>query len=78
MPKFTQKYVSIPEAARRIGKSPQSVKRLIAKGQLTAISIPGTHARVSLEEVEAYVPARLRAGAAISELVRLAVPLTPA
>ena len=58
MPKF----VSIPEAGRRLGRSPRTVKRLIARGQLQAISIPGTHARVSLEEVEAYVPARLRAG----------------
>jgi len=78
MPMSTQKYVSIPEAGRRLGRSPRSVKRLIARGQLSAISIPGTHTRVSLDEVDAYVPAKLRAGAAISELVRLAVPLTPA
>ena len=78
MPKSTQKYVSIPEAGRRLGRSPRTVKRLIAKGQLTAISIPGTHSRVSLDQVEAFVPAKLRVTAAIAELVRLAVPLTPA
>jgi excisionase family DNA binding protein len=72
------RFISLPEAGRRLGKSPRSVKRLIATGKLQAISIPGTHARVSLDQVESYVPAKLRAGAAISELVRLAVPLTPA
>ena len=74
MPKF----ISVPEAGRRLGRSPQSVKRLIAQGKLEVISIPGTHARVSLDQVEAYVPAKLRAGAAISEVVRLVEPLTPA
>ena len=57
MPKF----ISVPEAGRRLGRSPQSVKRLIAQGKLEVISIPGTHARVSLHQVEAYVPAKLRA-----------------
>ena len=62
------KFVSVPEAGRRLGKSPQSVKRLIERGKLQAISIPGTHARVSLDQIEAFVPAPLRSGAAIAEL----------
>ena len=54
------RFISLPEAGRRLGKSPRSVKRLIATGKLQAISIPGTHARVSLDQVESYVPAKLR------------------
>ncbi len=65
------KFVSVPEAGRRLGKSPQSVKRLIERGKLQAISIPGTHARVSLDQIEAFVPAPLRSGAAIAELIRM-------
>jgi excisionase family DNA binding protein len=75
MSQATRKYVSVPEAGRRLGRSPRSVQRLISRGQLTAIVIPGTHARVSLDEVEAFVPAKLRAPAAIAEVVRQAVPV---
>ena len=69
------RFVSVPEAGRRLGKSPQSVKRLIAQGKLEVISIPGCHSRVSLEEVEAFVPARLRTGSTDTVAVRLAVPV---
>lgn len=54
-------FVSIPEAGRRLGKSPQSIKRLIRRRKLSAIQIPGTHARIPASEVDAYLPAQLRA-----------------
>lgn len=78
MPMSTQKYVSIPEAGRRLGRSPRTVRRLIERGKLSASRIDGCHARIPLDQVEAYVPAKLRAGAAISEVVGLVEPLTPA
>ncbi len=69
------KFVSVPEAGRRIGKSPQTVKRLIARGQLDAVQIPGCHTRVAADQVEAFVPARLRCGSPMmEEPVRLIEP----
>ena len=61
MPQF-QQFISIPEAGRRLGRSPQSIKRLVARHQLSVIAIPGTHARVSAAEVDAYCSALLRSG----------------
>ncbi len=55
--------ISIPEAARRLGKSPQSVRRLIARRKLTSLQIPGTHPRVSLSELTALVNANTRPAA---------------
>ena len=69
-----QKFISLPEAGRRLGKSPRSVKRLVAQGKLLAITVPGCHARVSLDQVERFVPAELRVGHAIREVVRLVQP----
>jgi len=54
-------FISVPEAGRRLGKSPQSIKRLIARRQLSAVQIPGTHARLLAAEVDAFCPPRLRA-----------------
>ena len=34
-------FVSVPEAGRRLGRSPQTIKRLIRRRQLSVIAIPG-------------------------------------
>jgi len=72
MPKF----VSIPAAGRLLGRSPQSVKRLISQGKLEVIAIPGAHSRLSLDQVESYIPAKLRAGQPADQVpVRLPMPV---
>jgi excisionase family DNA binding protein len=55
-----QRFISIPEAGRRLSLSARTVRRLVDRGQLTAIEIPGTHPRVVLDEVEALIPPALR------------------
>jgi len=54
------KLISVPTAARLLGHSPHAVRRLIKNGVLAAVQIPGTHPRVSLIEVESYIPERIR------------------
>ena len=54
------KLISLPAAGRLIGKSSRAVKRLIESGQLAAIQIPGSHARVNIDDVRAFVPPELR------------------
>ena len=71
-----QRFLSIPEAGRRLGKSPQTIKRLIKAGRLEAIQIPGTHGRVPLAAVNSFIPAQLRiADGEKTEPVRLAEPV---
>ncbi|MGO9114322.1 MAG: helix-turn-helix transcriptional regulator [Thermoguttaceae bacterium] len=57
-------FISVPEAGRRLGRSAASVRRLIARGTLTVIQIPGAHPRVVTADVEAFRPAKLRSPAA--------------
>lgn len=71
-----QQFISVPEAGRRLGRSAQSIKRLVARGKLSAITIPGTHVRIPADEVAAWVPARLRSGpTADATPVRLVEPV---
>ncbi len=54
MPVTTQRFCSIPEAGRRLGRSARTIRRLIERGQLSAIQIEGTHDRIPLDEVESF------------------------
>ena len=53
------RFVSRPQAGKLLGKGPVAIKRMISKGLLSVIRIPGCHDRVPLAEIEAYVPAGL-------------------
>lgn len=72
------KYISVPTAARLLGRSPRSVRRLVDVGTLDAIKVPHTHPRLSYAQVLSFVPARLRPGRPADQApVRLVEPLTP-
>jgi excisionase family DNA binding protein len=65
-------YISIPEAARRLGRSPTSVKRLIARGVLrVSRPDPRSHARVLETDIAAWI---LRAKPADLAKVRMPQP----
>jgi excisionase family DNA binding protein len=44
-------WVSVPKAARLIEVSPQTVRRLIARGALTARQLPGTQPRIAVSDL---------------------------
>ncbi len=72
-------FLTVPEAGRRLGRSAASIRRLIARGTLTAIQIPGAYPRVLTAEVEAFRPAKLRSPVpSQAELVCLAEPISAA
>ncbi len=72
-------FLSVPEAGRRLGRSAASIRRLIARGTLTAIQIPGAHPRVVTAEVEAFRPAKLRSPTpGQADPARLAEPVSAA
>jgi len=73
---MASKFVSVPQAGRMLGRSPRSIQRLIDRGTIRAITIPGTHARIEISEVERFVPSQLVITNAIHEVVRLALPQT--
>ncbi len=47
-----REWLSLSEAGRRLGGSPQTVRRLAERRQLTLRHIPGCHPRVPASEVE--------------------------
>ncbi len=49
----TEERISIPEAGRRLGFSAKTVKRIIDRGLLKPVRIPGCHPRLSAAAVEA-------------------------
>jgi len=72
-------FLTVPEAGRRMGRSASSIRRLITRGTLTAIQIPGAHPRVLTAEVEAFRPAKLRTPEHCqAEPARLCVPVSAA
>ncbi len=56
-------FISAPEAARRLGVSPRTVKRLVDQGQLAAAQVPGGHMRVDLNQVNEFIDPRLQISA---------------
>lgn len=54
---ITPKYVSIPEAGRRLGRSARTIKRLVAQGLLSSVAIQGTQTKVPVDEIEAFIAA---------------------
>ncbi len=72
---MSRQFITIPEAGRRLGKSPSAIRRLIAKGLIDSIQPAGSHARVEARQVDAFLPARLRtAPASDQHSSRLAEP----
>ncbi len=47
-----REWLSLSEAGRRLGGSPQTIRRLAQRRQLTLRQIPGCHPRVPASEVE--------------------------
>lgn len=74
----SQQFVSIPRAAKLLGRSPRSIRRMIDRGQLVAIDIEGCHCRVMADSIEAYLPPTAKLTAAVAGIVRLIAPMTSA
>lgn len=74
MPSPQKRFISVAEAGRRLGRSPRTIHRLISNGTFTASEIPGCHPRLAVDEVESFVPARLRTVSLKDVVVRLVEP----
>lgn len=75
MSQAAAEFMSVPEAAARLGRSCGTIQRLIRAGRLTAIEIPGSHTRILASSVDAYVPALLHPGPSAQQIpVRLPIP----
>jgi excisionase family DNA binding protein len=58
-------FLSIPQAARLLGKGPAAVRRAVQRGDLAAVKVPGCQARVPATAIAelleaAHQPALLR------------------
>lgn len=58
-------FLSIPQAARLLGKGPAAVRRAVQRGDLAAVKVPGCQPRVPAAAIAelleaAHSPARLR------------------
>jgi hypothetical protein len=61
-------WISLSEAGRRIGTSHTVVRRLVDRGALSLLELPGSHPRVATIEVESLVQKCTRsAGSTTSE-----------
>ncbi len=48
-------WISVPEAGRRLGKSPHSIRRLIDMGILVEVRPPGTHGRIDAATLDVFL-----------------------
>jgi excisionase family DNA binding protein len=47
----TKSWVTVPQAARLLEVSPPVIRRLVARGVLSARKLPGTHARIAVADL---------------------------